>query len=704
MMRGVRWLGGVWRGASFSLKFAAVILVAGATVAVVPLVLAESSATTLAENSAADKVGIASSLIQGQRTSLDAFIAGVARQFTASSDLNTVTATQTALAEDAQVIGTDDVLGVTRSDGTVIAVQGSTVLPDDTQTQTLVSAAESGADTAATSDGNAWLIAAAHLAGTNAIAFVARPVTASFITAIDHNIATASNPVGILLIRRDGRFALAFTIAGSRVAAGQAPSPALRAALALSRPAVVSLTQHQVAVASTSVGAGFTLAVTTLFTGPPLAWQSILLLLAVILVAMLFIVIVVQIDLRRPLRRLDNAVAALGRGDFDLPVRVRSVDEVGRLGASFEAMRLQVRSTMRASATRASVAMELSLAQPLETTLANVCDQLRGSMDADMAMIVVNGSEMSDSFAVADSGRLIAFDGFLDGDGPLGEGYRHAGLGAMLLGATATSLEARLQVREFCVAPLRIGNHLHGVLAVAGQHSAFSTSDGDLVTSAAEQISLALERYRFLAVVQRQASIDDLTGLYNHRFLVDSLGQQIALAQRLGAPLAILMMDIDHFKALNDAHGHHAGDVALSTFARTVAGNVRRADLIARYGGEEFVVLMPDTSAREALLVAEKIRMAVAETEVTLPEQIAVRLTVSLGVAAYPEDTDNAAELFTLADGALYLAKRTGRNRSCRAGALLGEPSRPAGTAMVQDAQVMQSESNVGAGRSRSSE
>src|SRR5476649_271794 len=142
MMRGVRWLGGLWRGASFSLKFAAVILVAGATVAVVPLVLAESSATTLAENSAADKVGIASSLIQGQRTSLDAFIAGVARQFTASSDLNTVTATQTALAEDAQVIGTDDVLGVTRSDGTVIAVQGSTVLADDTQTQMLAAAAE----------------------------------------------------------------------------------------------------------------------------------------------------------------------------------------------------------------------------------------------------------------------------------------------------------------------------------------------------------------------------------------------------------------------------------------------------------------------------------------------------------------------------------------------------------------------------------
>ena len=95
---------------------------------------------------------------------------------------------------------------------------------------------------------------------------------------------------------------------------------------------------------------------TTPVTGAPVAWQSIMLLLAVILVAMLFIVVVVQIDLRRPLHRLDAAVAALGNGDFDAPVRTSSVDEVGRLGVRFEAMRLQVRSTMRATAARTSVA------------------------------------------------------------------------------------------------------------------------------------------------------------------------------------------------------------------------------------------------------------------------------------------------------------------------------------------------------------
>ena len=144
----------------------------------------------------------------------------------------------------------------------------------------------------------------------------------------------------------------------------------------------MSLDGRQVAVASARIGAGLTLVVITSVTGAPFAWPSVLLLLAVILVAMLFIVVVVQIDLRRPLRRLDRAVAAVGAGDFDVPVSVDSVDEVGRLSASFEAMRLQVRSTMRATAARASVATELSLAQPLETALSKVCDELRSSMES----------------------------------------------------------------------------------------------------------------------------------------------------------------------------------------------------------------------------------------------------------------------------------------------------------------------------------
>jgi diguanylate cyclase (GGDEF)-like protein len=698
-MRGIGRLTGAWRRASFSLKFAAVILVAGATVAVVPFLLAESNNRSQAEGSAADKVGIASNLIAGQRTSLDAFIAGVARQIDAGHDLMTAAAVQAILLADAQVLGTEDVIGVVQADGAAVTVQGTAMLSGaDPRSATLVDAVANDAHTAATPDGSAWLVEQSTLRGAGATTFVARPVTASFIDAIDHNIATAAAPVDMLLIR-DGRYALAGTVGGSRVTGGDPAAATLVRATANATPSVVTLNAQQVAVASTSIGAGFTLALTTPVTAAPVAWQSVLLLLAVILVAMLFIGVVVQIDLRRPLHRLDNAVAALGNGDFDVPVRTSSVDEVGRLGASFEAMRLQVRSTMRATAARASVATQLSLAQPLETSLARVCDELQTSLEVDLALIVVNGSEMSDPFAVASGGRHIDVGSFLQGNGPLGEGYRHIGHGAILLGAIAASREARLGVREFCVAPLRLGTYVHGVLAVACETRAFMTGDSDLVASTAEQISLALERYRFLAAVQRQATVDDLTGLYNHRFLVDSLGQQVALAERLGAPLAILMLDIDHFKQLNDTRGHHAGDLALSAFARSLISNVRRADLAARYGGEEFVVVMPNTTAHEAFLVAEKIRLAVSATDVRLPGAATVRLGVSIGVAAYPEHTTSAGELFSLADDALYLAKRTGRARTCVASR--GETSPQVTASIVQDAPVTKDEVNTSAGRSR---
>ena len=141
----MRWFRGIWRDASFSLKFAAVILVAGAAIAVVPLMLAEASARAQAESSAADRVSIAASLVDGQRASLAVFIAGVGRQLAANHDVNTPSAVQATLAADGSVIGSDDVLGVVRTDGAVIAVQGTTPTAS-ALTNGIVSAATAGID------------------------------------------------------------------------------------------------------------------------------------------------------------------------------------------------------------------------------------------------------------------------------------------------------------------------------------------------------------------------------------------------------------------------------------------------------------------------------------------------------------------------------------------------------------------------------
>ena len=647
---------------SFTIRFAAVILVAGVMIAVVPLQLAQANTKTQAAERAADKVGIAANLITGQRQSLDSFAAGVARQITANGALSDPQLLATTLEQDAAVNQTGDLLGVMRSPSDVVAVREARTMDGRDPLVDQLSTAVRAQQSTAIVMGEPWLLSRASIAGTNSLAFVARPLTAVFIAALDRNLATSVDPADVAIVR-DARLVVG-TVSGQQLAAGQALAPSLGDAVHGSQPLSTTIASPDIALATAPLGAGFVLMVTTPVDAVSVAWQPLALLFALILIAMLFIVVVVQTSLQRPLRRLDRAVAAMGRGDFDVPVPAGPTDELSRLGATFEAMRKQLHATMRANSARVSIATQLSISQPLDRALSNVCSVLSANIDVDALLIVVTGSEMTDPFSIVHGIADNDYSALLSGDGPLGEGFRFEGPGALRLGAGQASAEAHLGLHEFCVAPLRVGKHVHGVLAAANASRPLLGTDEELVASAAEQVALALERYRFLAVVQRQASIDDLTSLYNHRFLVDYLGQQVALAERLNNPLAILMLDIDHFKVLNDTHGHQAGDAALAAFAQTLLSCVRRSDLAARYGGEEFSVVMANTTAQDARIVAEKIRAAVAETPIEIRGGVSISLTVSIGGAAYPEDTETASELLALADEALYSAKRAGRDRT----------------------------------------
>jgi diguanylate cyclase (GGDEF)-like protein len=178
--------------------------------------------------------------------------------------------------------------------------------------------------------------------------------------------------------------------------------------------------------------------------------------------------------------------------------------------------------------------------------------------------------------------------------------------------------------------------------------------------------AVAFESVRVRHLMHRyadMASRDGLTGLLNHRRSQELLREEFTRAQRYHRSLAVLMVDVDSFKMFNDTYGHPQGDILLTTVARILRRCVRTVDHVGRYGGEEFVILLPETNREEACALAERIRNVVYEEEFPTGNGGAVHKTVSIGVAAYPEDACTAAELVQIADNALYRAKRSGRNR-----------------------------------------
>lgn len=177
------------------------------------------------------------------------------------------------------------------------------------------------------------------------------------------------------------------------------------------------------------------------------------------------------------------------------------------------------------------------------------------------------------------------------------------------------------------------------------------------VREATHELAQANKRLAELAIH------DGLTGLYNHRHFQERLDQEVKRADRYNRKVALLMLDLDHFKHFNDTYGHQEGNEALRTIAELLTAHVRQVDIVARYGGEEFAVIVPiEGDSDEAGVVAERIRQIVETTDVTPLDADIPRLTISIGYATYPTDAGDRNELIARADEALYVAKARGRN------------------------------------------
>ena len=166
--------------------------------------------------------------------------------------------------------------------------------------------------------------------------------------------------------------------------------------------------------------------------------------------------------------------------------------------------------------------------------------------------------------------------------------------------------------------------------------------------------------------LEQLAAIDGLTGLYNSRMYYSMLTGEITRAQRHGRPISVLMLDIDYFKRVNDEYGHMAGDRVLERLGLLLKECIRSGDSVCRYGGEEFTIILPELGVEAASETAERLREIVEQTEFDIGEEHKIKITVSIGFAAFPESAGTAEELTKAADIALYTAKEEGRNRAAR--------------------------------------
>ncbi len=365
-----------------------------------------------------------------------------------------------------------------------------------------------------------------------------------------------------------------------------------------------------------------------------------------------------------PLSVLTAATRRMSRGHFDGPIRISSGDEYAGLGRAFNRMGSSLRRQFRLLSTFARVDQLILARSAIGPVIEALLPKIRGMLHCEVAAVVLWNREAdvcrvfivrSDRPEHLELARAPVNEKMLAAISPA---TTSSLTGAQLAAAMPATLQT-LQAAHWTAASLRVDNLARGSLLLGRSSPGERHRDMTrYVSGFAQRLAVAVGNEDREQALLRQAYYDSLTGLPNRQLFKDRLEQQLALSRRGDNGCALLFIDLDRFKNVNDSLGHSAGDELLKAAANRLASTLRESDTLARIGGDEFTVIAPDMSAREATALAGRIQDAL--TKPLDIQGVACVVQASIGVALFPHDGVNAEMLIRNADTAMYRAKAAG--------------------------------------------